>query len=275
MKVNQANPLQLVKTPTPNTRFADVLGKHVQPPPLPQHRGALAPAHPAVVPPGLTPRLHPAPLQPARACVAQAVAARAQVSAIDQRSQAHRSTQHVLDAARADANGSARKLSEVRVDSNAMTARLFEVRAEPVAQHPAPVAERPVDRRMLDLICRELKSDPGVAARPANQNLPAAADRVPFPVQVAQAHSSDGPARSAQAVELIEKIETFVRSHRPALALTLNNSLGARVEIERIGPREVALKVVGKDGPPKAEDLGRIREEMKARGLKVGALSVA
>ena len=41
-------------------------------------------------------------------------------------------------------------------------------------------------------------------------------------------------------------------------------------------PKEVALKMVGEHGvPPNAEDLGRIREEMKARGLKVGALSVA
>ena len=61
----------------------------------------------------------------------------------------------------------------------------------------------------------------------------------------------------------------------PGLALTLNNSLGAHVEIERIGPREIALRLVGHKGPPTAEAVSRIRDELRARGLKVGALSVA
>ncbi|MEO6119208.1 MAG: hypothetical protein ABIP12_00855, partial [Terriglobales bacterium] len=50
--------------------------------------------------------------------------------------------------------------------------------------------------------------------------------------------------KAAKAIALIERIETFVRSQRPGLALTLNNSLGAHVEIERIGPKEIALKLV-------------------------------
>jgi hypothetical protein len=82
-------------------------------------------------------------------------------------------------------------------------------------------------------------------------------------------------AKAAQAVALIERIELFVRSQRPGLALTLNNSLGAHVEIERIGPKEIALKLVGHKGPPTAEAVSRIRDELRARGLKVGALSVA
>ena len=81
--------------------------------------------------------------------------------------------------------------------------------------------------------------------------------------------------KAAQAVALIERIELFVKSQRPGLALTLNNSLGAHVEIERMGPKEIALKLVGHRGPPTAEAVSRIREELRARGLKVGALSVA
>jgi hypothetical protein len=87
---------------------------------------------------------------------------------------------------------------------------------------------------------------------------------------------TDVETKAAQAVALIEKIETFVKANqRPALALTLNNTLGARVEIERIGPGEVALKLVGQRGPPSPEAVSRIREELLARGLKVAALSVA
>jgi hypothetical protein len=81
-------------------------------------------------------------------------------------------------------------------------------------------------------------------------------------------------AQAAQATALIERIEVFVKSQRPGLALTLNNSLGAHVEIERVGPKEIALKLVGHRGPPTAEAVSRIREELRARGLKVCALSV-
>jgi hypothetical protein len=217
----------------------------------------------------VTAKVHPVPPQ---------VQAHAVQLAQQARVTAHQGTEQQLHTARASSNQVAQKMADVRVDSSAVTAKLYEVRAEPppTPGRPASGAEHAIDRKVLDLICQELRQDPGVASKAANQNVVSAADRVPFPVQVAQAHAPDAAAHAAQAVELIEKIEIFVRSQRPALALTLNNSLGARVEIERIGPKEIALKVVGTGGiPPNAEDLGRIREEMKARGLKVGALSVA
>ncbi len=278
-KPGPVGPLQLVKSTAAQNRFSDVMAKtpSTVPPPLPRRVAAGAAVHisppampkPSPVPPGMTPRLAPARLQAASALASQAIAsARVQVRQLDARAQAHASTQQVLATARTDANDRAVQLEQVRVDPNAVTARLAEPKAS-LAENQR------VDHRVLELIVNELKSDPGVAAKAANENAPSAADRVPFPVQVAKAHAPDGEVHAAQAVELIEKIEVFVKSQRPALALTLNNSLGARVEIERIGPREVALKVVGKDGPPNAEDLGRIREAMKARGLKVGALSVA
>jgi hypothetical protein len=255
-----------------------------QPPPLPKRAGTAGSSGEKPIPPGMTPKtasavsatattlkMHPVSPQ------VQAVT-HAQAQAVQQRATAHANTEHALHSARSAANEVANKQSEVRVDSRAITAKLYEVRAEPppTPGRPPSPAEHAIDRKALDLICQEMRSDPGVASKAANQNGQTIADRVPFPVQVAQAHAPDRAAHAAQAVELIEKIEVFVRSQRPALALTLNNSLGARVEIERIGPREVALKVVGEHGiPPNAEDLGRIREEMKARGLKVGALSVA
>ncbi|MFT3837578.1 MAG: hypothetical protein QM723_11335 [Myxococcaceae bacterium] len=255
---------------------------HSQPPPLP-HRGAVGTSGEKPVPPGLTPKtvsstattlkMHPIPPQVNATAHAQVAHAAQNV-----RAAAHQNTEQHLQSARSSSNQVAQKLSDVRVDANAVTAKLYEVRAEPppTPGRPPSVAEHRIDRKVLDLICAELRQEPGIASKAANQNGGAsAADRVPFPVQVAQAHAPNTAVHAAQAVELIEKIEVFVKSQRPALALTLNNSLGARVEIERIGPREVALKVVGAGGiPPNAEDLGRIREEMKARGLKVGALSV-
>ena len=81
--------------------------------------------------------------------------------------------------------------------------------------------------------------------------------------------------RALNALRLIEKIDLFVKSQRPTLALTLNNTLAAKVEVERVGPREVALTVRGWNGPPSPESVTHIREEMEARGLKISALSVA
>lgn len=300
MKVEQKPSLQLVKSSEPTTRFADVMAKtpHSGPPPLP-HRGVTGSSGEKPVPPGMTPKtvsstattlkMHPVPPQVnataqshvAPSHLAQPHVAQAHVAQAAQhvRAAAHQGTEQHLQSARSSSNQVAQKLSDVRVESNAVTAKLYEVRAEPppTPGRPLTVAENRIDRKALDLICAELRQEPGIASKAANTNGGAsAADRVPFPVQVAQAHAPNAAAHAAQAVELIEKIEVFVKSQRPALALTLNNSLGARVEIERIGPREVALKVVGSGGiPPNAEDLGRIREEMKARGLKVGALSVA
>ncbi|MCU0698250.1 MAG: hypothetical protein MUC96_17225 [Myxococcaceae bacterium] len=144
--------------------------------------------------------------------------------------------------------------------------------------------------RVIDLIVKELVSEfePKASTKLGNPLQPVAAPDVPFPVEAratqtsTSAPSASGPtstsatpeAKAAQAVALIERIETFVKSTRPALAMTLNNSLGARVEIEKLGPGRIALKLVGQNGPPTPETVSRIRDELRARGLEVGALSV-
>jgi hypothetical protein len=141
-----------------------------------------------------------------------------------------------------------------------------------------------VPERALDAITRELVGAfDGTASRVANDH--PGKERLAAPVAtVMETHHSQSAAefrhehqvKAAQAVALIEKIELFVKStQRPAIALTLNNALGARVEIERVGPREVSLKLVGQHGPPSPDAVSRIREELQARGLKVSALSVA
>jgi hypothetical protein len=178
----------------------------------------------------------------------------------------HEKTASTLAIARSAAHQNAGQLQQARV------------------VHHQVIDER-VDGRLVDLICNELKVEftaEAAKSKVANQDLPPPplpASAAPLMIAVPTGHSAqqvDGELKAAQAVELIEKIETFVKdSRRPCIALTLNNSLGAKVEIERVGPREVALKVVGHRGPPRAEDIGRIREEMRARGLKVAALSIA
>lgn len=185
-----------------------------------------------------------------------------------------------VDVARQQVTAAGTTRQTARADANAKAENLVDLRAQGQQQ----VAKR-YDTRLVDLICQELKSELGGELRASNS------DRQQQPIQAAQppSHNHDvtpltqaaatmkdeAKVKAASAVELIEKIEAFVKSQRPGLALTLDSSLGVRVEIERLGPKEVALRVVGANGPPAPEDIGRIREEMRARGLKVGALSVA
>lgn len=81
-------------------------------------------------------------------------------------------------------------------------------------------------------------------------------------------------ARAQATIALVQRIETFVRSQRPALALTVAGALNLKVEVERTGRNEIALRVQGSKGPPPAEDVARIREAILARGLKLSSLSV-
>lgn len=137
-------------------------------------------------------------------------------------------------------------------------------------------AQQKVEARILSLIVQELESsfekEPVQVPRAAFGDIRLQAFNAE-PARTAQ--PSGPPARAEQAVALIERIETFVKSSRPALALTLTNSLGARVEIERLGPGKVALKLVGHRGPPSADAISRIRDELKARGIEVGPFTVA
>ncbi len=171
----------------------------------------------------------------------------------------------VQQRARVHAETEAQRLGTVRSE-HAQT-------AEALTLARAQRREASVDRaeaRIIDFITRELAQDP----------LPRAVEPAPGhalqPAPASPPKAEAAPeAKAAQAVALIEKIERFVRSQRPGLALTLNNSLGAHVEIERIGPKEIALRLVGHRGPPSAEAVSRIREALRARGLRVAALSVA
>jgi hypothetical protein len=185
--------------------------------------------------------------------------------------------------AAAELHAPAQAAQRARANMNTSADQLTEARAQ-----SGEANRQRYDTRLVDLICQELKIDfaggqkpPAQAVQPANSDRPASGAATQQQ-QVATVSSSgqsmtrrEAEVKAASAVQLIEKIEAFVKSSRPGLSITLDGSLGARVEIERLGPKEVALRLVGTNGPPKAEDIGRIRDEMRARGLKVGALSVA
>lgn len=86
------------------------------------------------------------------------------------------------------------------------------------------------------------------------------------------AEAPDPQLRVEATLQLIEKIEVFVQSQRPALRLSLGEPLSATVQVERTGPGEVALRIQGRQGPWAQEELARIREGLEARGLRLRSL---
>lgn len=200
-----------------------------------------------IVPPGLRPIAKPALTKVSSTAVA---------------------TSQTLTRARTHANSEAQRLGVVRTEAREVTKALTTVRGErSEVQHEQKAA------RILEFITKELTPEP--QQQPRALNLEASVHHLHPTVQAPPKAEAPPETKAAQAVALIERIELFVKSQRPGLALTLNNSLGAHVEIERVGPKEIALKLVGHRGPPTAEAVSRIREELRARGLKVSALSVA
>lgn len=187
----------------------------------------------------------------------------------------------VARAARGRVDAEARRLEEVRGDHQARA-------SEATANRHSEITALKLHRkeRLVELITSELVAAFDDGSTTAANDLPSKAVIPPTSPTDASTAKTQGPStaelqkasgeRAAQAVALIERIELFVKAaKRPALELTLNNSLGARVEIERLGPGEVAIKLVGQRGPPSPDTVSRIRDELRARGLKVAAMSVA
>jgi hypothetical protein len=89
----------------------------------------------------------------------------------------------------------------------------------------------------------------------------------------ATASASVRPAeeRVERALALVERIERLVRSGRPALALTLRGGLPGRLEVQRVAPGAIALRLSSARAPSTA-DLGELRQALEARGLQVRTL---
>lgn len=246
MKVDSKGPLTPAAVAAKAQPFKQLLAEarsHLQDP-TPAQPAVRAP-QPLRVPPGLTAR----PV--AKGCVV---------------STAHAATTQHLARARAHANVEAQRLTTTRHEANEGAKHAQDTRHEGGERQRANTAER-----ILEIIAREFSPEampPGATAHGHARTEPTSPPTTP-------STEPTNETKAAQATALIERIELFVRSQRPGLALTLNNSLGAHVEIERVGPREISLRLVGHRGPPSAEAVSRIREELRARGLKVTALEVA
>ena len=82
---------------------------------------------------------------------------------------------------------------------------------------------------------------------------------------------SPAEGRVERALALVERIERFVRSGRPSLALTLRGALPGQVEVQRVGPGAIALRL-SSARLPSASDLAELRQALEARGLSVRSL---
>jgi len=87
----------------------------------------------------------------------------------------------------------------------------------------------------------------------------------------AGAPASPAEGRVERALALVERIERFVRSGRPSLALTLRSGLPGEVEVQRVGPGAIALRL-SSARLPSASELGELRQALEARGLSVRSL---
>jgi hypothetical protein len=181
---------------------------------------------------------------------------------------------------------SAEHLGQVRQGMTVESHRLRDVRGEAHQTHHERVQQRVTDLISREL-ARELLSEPVAPRSTATPRSPEASAPLPSVEALspagelrtggaggAGAAATDTPApevRAQAALELIEKIEVFVKSQRPALAMRLGGALDATVEVERTGTREVSLRIQGRRGPLPQEDLTRIREALAERGLKLSA----
>lgn len=181
---------------------------------------------------------------------------------------------------------SAEHLGQVRQGLNAEAHRLRDTRGEAHQTHQERVQQRVTELISREL-ARELRPEPAAPRTPSPS--PGPESQAPLPSGEALSAAGGAPlsgpggasapavdtpnpeARVQAAVELIEKIEVFVKSQRPALAMRLGGALAATVEVERTGTREVALRIQGQRGPLPPEDLARIRDALAARGLKLSA----
>jgi hypothetical protein len=82
-----------------------------------------------------------------------------------------------------------------------------------------------------------------------------------------------GAEATARAMELVEQVETFLRSGRTALSLTLRGAMAGRVEVQRVAAGTVSLRFESKR-PPAASELAAMQSELQRRGLTVRAMDV-
>ncbi|NNC03824.1 hypothetical protein HJC10_13325 [Corallococcus exiguus] len=180
--------------------------------------------------------------------------------------------------------GSPETLRQARQGMHVEVQRLGSVRQEALADGGTQASHR-----VTELLAREVERSFRAEPRPAPCPLPSPTRDDRSAESLSRGSTPEGARAAGGATEsaapasppvaqvestlaLIEKIEVFVKSQRPALGLSLRGSLEATVEVERTGPREVALRIQGRHGPVPTEDVARLRDALEARGLRLSVL---
>lgn len=81
--------------------------------------------------------------------------------------------------------------------------------------------------------------------------------------------------RVEAAMELVTKIEVWLKSTRPALTLGVAGALNSEVTVERTGPGRVSLSFRGKNGPPSHSDVRAVRDALERRGLLLTSVRIS
>lgn len=209
-----------------------------------------APAAPSSQPKKPFPKVPTRPAAPVKLAALNALASRVA---------AHATTAQALQEVRAGHAATAGELQHAQAEHVAHTRELSEARQTP--DHVEPQFPHGARERLAQAL-----EQPPVPPAPA----------VPW----ASGPTSEGgeatsPAsRVDSALKLVERIEVLLRSGRPQLELSVGGAFQAEVLLERTGPREVAVMVRGKNGPPPPQELARLREELRRRGLKLSSLGI-
>lgn len=127
--------------------------------------------------------------------------------------------------------------------------------------------------------CLLRQSPPGAARPDARREEPLSAQALEGPrpltpaddpCTVAFQRAGDPRSQPAPAAAWLRPQEIYLtEARRPAIALTLGEPLDAQVHLERLGPREVALFVVGRGPLSSPATRRRLVKALRARGLTV------
>lgn len=114
------------------------------------------------------------------------------------------------------------------------------------------------------------RAHPGQGAEPVSPRAESAASGVGPSGETTAPAPVDG-GRVERALALVERIERFVRSGRPSLALTLRGGLPGRLELQRVSPGAISIRL-SSTRPPSPAELSVLRQALEARGLSVRSL---
>ncbi|MBN8232914.1 hypothetical protein JYK02_35915 [Corallococcus macrosporus] len=176
--------------------------------------------------------------------------------------------------------GSPETLRQARQGMHVEAQRLGTVRQEALSEGGTQATHR-ASELLAREVERSFRAEPRPLPAPSRDDrppeVPSRAPTIEGPRLASGSVEGAGPASPPVAqvestLALIEKIEVFVKSQRPALGLSLRGALEATVEVERTGPREVAVRIQGRHGPVPTEDVARLRDALEARGLRLSVL---